>query len=157
MANYIKDIRKKVGHDIVFMPAVGAIIYQNGKILLQKREDDGKWACHGGCMEFGETYLQTLERELKEEINIKPIEPKLFGIYSGEKTYHEYPNQDKVYVVWIAFLVQKYEGILKVDENEVLELKWFELNNLPKNISDLDFQAIKDLTKFLENKAVIVH
>ncbi len=157
MANYIKDIRKKVGHDVVFMPAVGAIIYQNGKILLQKREDDGKWACHGGCMELGETYLQTLERELKEEINIKPIEPKLLGIYSGEKTYHEYPNQDKVYVVWIAFLVQKYEGILKIDEDEVLELKWFELNNLPENISDLDFQAIKDLTKFLENRKVIVH
>ena len=71
MANYIKDIREKIGHDAVFMPAVGAVIYENGKILLQKRQDDGKWATHGGCMELGETYLQTLERELKEEIKSK--------------------------------------------------------------------------------------
>lgn len=157
MANYIKDIRKKVGHDTVFMPGVGAVIYENGKILLQKREDDGKWATHGGSMELGETYLQTLERELKEEINIKPIEPKLMGIYSGEKTYHEYPNGDKVYIVWVLFLVEKYEGILKEDQDEVLELKWFDLDQLPENIADLDFYGIKEVKEFLEKQKVKVN
>ncbi len=156
MANYIKDIREKIGHDAVFMPAVGAVIYENGKILLQKRQDDGKWATHGGCMELGETYLQTLERELKEEINIKPTNPKLMGIYSGEKTYHEYPNGDKVYVVWILFLVEKYEGTLKEDQDEVLELKWFDLENLPENIAELDFYGIKEVKKFLKNQEIMI-
>lgn len=157
MANYIKDIRKKVGHDAIFMPAVGAVIYENGKILLQKRQDDGKWATHGGAMELGETYLQTLERELKEEINIKPINPQLLGIYSGEKTYHEYPNKDKAYVVLTLFFVEKYEGTLKEDNDEVLELRWFDLDELPKNISNLDFERIKDIKEFLQNREVMIN
>lgn len=157
MVNYIKDIRKKVGHDAIFMPCVGAVIYENGKILLQKREDDGKWATHGGSMELGETQLQTLERELKEEINIKPINPELMGIYTGKNFYCEYPNEDKIYDVLCVFLVQEYEGNLQKDEEEVTELKWFDLENLPKEINSSDGLIIKDLKYFLQNKKVIVH
>ncbi len=57
MADYIKDIREKIGHDMIFMPAAGAILYKDGKILLQQRQDNGKWAIHGGAMELGETFF----------------------------------------------------------------------------------------------------
>lgn len=157
MANYIKDIRKKVGHDPIFAPGAGAIIYKQGKILLQKRQDDGKWALHGGSMELGETQLQTLERELKEEINIRPVNPELMGIYTGKDFYYEYPNEDKIYDVLCIFLVQEYEGELQKDNEEVIELKWFDLENLPKEIHSSDGRIIKDLKSFLQNKKVIVH
>lgn len=157
MANYIKDIRKKVGHDAIFAPGAGAIIYKQGKILLQKRQDDGKWALHGGSMELGETQLQTLERELKEEINIRPVNPELMGIYTGKNFYCEYPNKDKIYDVLCVFLVQEYEGNLQKDNKEVIELKWFDLENLPEEIHSSDGRIIKDLKSFLQNKKVIVY
>jgi len=49
MSDYIKEIRKKIGNDAIFMPGVGAIIYKQGKVLLQNKADNGKWSIHGGA------------------------------------------------------------------------------------------------------------
>lgn len=156
MADYIKDIRKKVGHDMIFMPAAGAILYKEGEILLQQRQDNEKWAIHGGAMELGETFLQTLERELGEEIGIKPINPELLGIYSGKDLFHEYPNEDKVSVITTIFLVERYEGELRKDGTEVRNLKWFNIENLPTELHTPDIRPIKDLEKFLKNRKIII-
>ncbi len=156
MADYIKDIREKIGHDMIFMPAAGAILYKDGKILLQQRQDNGKWAIHGGAMELGETFLQTLERELREEIGIKPISPELLGIYSGKDLFHEYPNGDKVSGVTTIFLVETYEGELREDKTEVKNLKWFNIENLPKELHIPDIRPIKDLQRFLKNRKIII-
>lgn len=155
MADYIKEIRKKIGHDAIFCPGSGAIIYQNGKVLLQKRADNGKWSIHGGAVELGETYLQALERELKEEINVKPIHPQLMGIYSGKNFFFEYPNGDKIYDSLCVFLVEEYEGNLQKDNKEVAGLQWFELDNLPEQLDNEDGLILKDFRKFLGNKEVV--
>ena len=57
MKNYIKDIRKKIGHQPIIMSGVGLIICKDNKILLQKRADNEEWGIHGGAMELGETYI----------------------------------------------------------------------------------------------------
>ncbi len=47
--NYIKEMRKEVGHASLMVISCGVII-ENGKgeILLQKRRDNGCWALPGG-------------------------------------------------------------------------------------------------------------
>ncbi len=41
MANYIKDIRKKVGHDYIILNFAGGCVFnEEGEILLQKRGDN---------------------------------------------------------------------------------------------------------------------
>ncbi len=156
MADYIKDIRQKIGHAPIFCPGSGAVIYQNGKILLQKRADNGKWSIHGGAVELGETYLQALERELKEEINVKPIAPELMGIYSGKDFYFEYPNGDQIYDSLCVFLVEKYEGNLQQDNEEVTDLQWFAMEDLPEQLDNSDGLIINDFKKFLKSRKVIV-
>lgn len=84
-----KYARSLVGHIPMHKPVAVAIILKDNKVLLQKRADNGMWALHSGGMKLGETYLDTLKRELKEELNIEPINPKLLGIFSGEKMYHK--------------------------------------------------------------------
>ena len=80
-------------------PVVTLIIYKDGKILLQKREDNGCWAIHGGGIELGEKYIEALNREIEEELNIKPINPELMGIYSGKELFNIYPkSKDQVYI-----------------------------------------------------------
>lgn len=68
-----------------------AILYREGKILLQLRDDiptiiyPGLWAMFGGHMEPGETPLETITRELQEEIGHKPTSLSKFRSYSTEK------------------------------------------------------------------------
>ena len=46
--NSISKISEKNEHKPYLRPVVTLIIYKDGKILLQKRDDNGCWAIHGG-------------------------------------------------------------------------------------------------------------
>ena len=125
---YISKIREKIGHDPVFMPCVGCVIVKDNQMLLQKRTDNNKWAIHGGSLELGETFLDALNRELKEELNIKVINPQVINVYSGEDMHYTYPNKDEVYMISTAYLVEEFTGNLKVDNVEVSEVKWIQIS-----------------------------
>lgn len=66
--------------ETVFSYRVAGILIKNGKILLQKPDDDDGYSFIGGHVAFGETTEETLKREFKEEIgaDIEPL--KLFAI-----------------------------------------------------------------------------
>ena len=58
---YIKKIRQLVGHrPLIMTSASGALLNEQGEVLLQERADTGDWGFPGGYMEFGETFSQTL-------------------------------------------------------------------------------------------------
>lgn len=148
---YISDIRKKVGHDAIFMPVAACGIIKDDKILLQKRTDNGKWAIHGGSLELGETFLEALERELKEELNIMPINPEMVNVYSGNDLHFVYPNNDEVFIISTVYLVKEYEGELKPDYDEVSQIRWFGFDKLPDNIHEPDIKPINDIIFYYEN------
>ena len=146
--SYISDIRKKVGHSPVFMPFAACVIIKNNKILLQKRTDDGTWAFHGGSLELGETFREALDRELYEELHIKPVNPKMICVCSGKENYHVYPNGDQTYPVGVLYLVTSYKGKITPDKEEVSEAKWFPLDNLPDNIFEADKAFLPQVLSF---------
>lgn len=156
-SDYVLEIRKKIGHMAIFNPVVTLAIYKEGKILLQKRSDNGKWAIHGGGMEPGEKYLETLKREIKEELNIEPINPTLLGIYSGKDLFNIYKNGDEVYALNHVFICSDYKGTIDFKDGEVNELKWFDIDDLPENIFEINKPILRDIKKFLENKNVIIN
>ena len=147
---YIKKLRSYIGHDPILICACGCLIFnEKDQILLQKRSDDNLWGNPGGSMELGETIYETVIREIKEETNldIKKTDLKIFNIYSGEEQHHIYPNNDEAYFVNIIFETTIIEGDLKID-SESKELKFFDLDNLPSNITK-PFESIKnDLIKY---------
>lgn len=150
MDEYIKRLRKHIGNSPLLLVAAGTIIYKNRKILLRRRADSGKWAIHGGVLELGETVEETVKRELNEEIGINPIELKFYKVFSGEDMHTVYPNGDEVYYINVIFLCDEYEGELKEDNNEVTELKWFDVDNLPVDINaPVDKAILSDIEKVL--------
>ena len=152
-----KKIRSLVGHIPMHRPVVVLVISKDAQVLLQKREDNGTWALHGGGMELGELYLDTLKRELKEELNIEPINPQLLGIFSGDKLYHKYEkSKDEVYVLSHAFICTDYSGEIDFKDGEVTNLKWFNIDNLPENIFHLNKPVLNSLKKYLETGKAIV-
>lgn len=153
VSDYLKSVREKVGHMPIFVPSACLIIYKDGKVLLQKRADNQKWDMHGGYIEPNETILETLDREMKEELNIKPINPELMGIYSG---YNKYPNEDEVYLFRTCFICTEYEGEISFNDKEVLEVRWFDVDNLPTNIHECDRDVLEDIKRFVDTKEVTV-
>src|SRR5258705_11990289 len=68
ISTYMRDIRAKIGHDVLLQPGVAAIILNAaGQVLLQRRSDNGEWGLPGGIMEPGEGPAGTAGREIREE------------------------------------------------------------------------------------------
>ena len=111
--NYISDMRKLIGNETLFTVGCGVIIEKEGCILLQHRTDEDNWCIPGGVMEIGETFEQTAKRETFEETGLEVDDLTLFGIYSGESCFVQYPNDDKAYSVQIIFTTTTYSGVLK--------------------------------------------
>lgn len=149
---YILDLRKKVGKEPLIMVACGAIIEEDGKLLLQQRADNGLWGFHGGSLEIGETLEETLIREVKEELNINITKCHLFKTYTGKDFLFTYPNGDVVYIVDNIFVVDSYEGELKASDDEVKSLQWFEINQVPWDLVVPHNRMI--LKEYLLNKKV---
>ena len=49
--------------------------------------------------------------------------------------HYVYPNGDEVYNVDIVYICRDYSGELRSQEGEVDELRFFEADRLPENIS----------------------
>ncbi|GLC89029.1 NUDIX hydrolase [Lysinibacillus piscis] len=144
MRDYIKTMRAMIGHEPLLTVGCGAIIEDaEGRILLQRRTDNAMWGIPGGLMEIGETFEETVKREVYEETQLHLDTITLFGLYSGEKSLVSYPNGDQVFSVQIIFHCSKYTGHLKIDY-ESQELTFKARHELPSNLNPTQAPFILD-------------
>lgn len=148
---FIRLCMNEINHKFLLIQdgASAIIINDKKQILLQRRVDNDKWGLPGGCQEIGETFEETVIREVKEETNlvVKKEDLKLITIVSGNTRRRQYPNGDVVYNNSALYLIDKYKGDLKCDEESKV-LEFFDIDNLPLNQHDEDLvQAyLKTLT-----------
>ncbi|MBC8170563.1 MAG: NUDIX hydrolase [Anaerolineae bacterium] len=132
---YIRQLRQKIGHDMLPMPAVAAIIFNEaGEVLLQLRSDNHLWALPGGAIEIGEEPAEAVIREVWEETGLQVLPERISGVYSGKMGLTRYPNGDEVAITAITFVCRVVGGELKTDEDETLELGYFKVDVLPEDI-----------------------
>jgi 8-oxo-dGTP pyrophosphatase MutT (NUDIX family) len=148
MADYIMELRKVVGsRPLIQSGSAVILIDREGRILLQRRSDNGCWGLPGGSMELGESFQETARREVFEETGLTVGDLKLFDLYSGRHTFFEYPNGHQVYSAIAVFTCTSFTGDLREDGNESLDVSFFHLNELPQNLSPPDRNI---LTMFLQ-------
>jgi 8-oxo-dGTP pyrophosphatase MutT (NUDIX family) len=134
--NYVRDLRKLVGHAPLILPgSVVLILNSQNKLLLQHRTDGG-WGLPGGLMELGESLEETARREVKEETGLEIDELKLLGVFSGEEYFFKVSNGDELYSVTAVFVTKDIQGEIQKDETESLDLKFFSLQDLPEGLTE---------------------
>jgi 8-oxo-dGTP diphosphatase len=101
-----------------------AIIIENGKILLTKRNPNGDlpgyWEFPGGKRENNETIFECLEREIKEELNVSC---KALNIFS--ENIYEYENGT---IKLIAIMAKLFSNNIILNVHD--EYIWAEIRNL---------------------------
>ena len=130
--------------------AAAIVVNDKGQILLQQRKDNGKWGLPGGCQELGEEFEDTVIRELHEETNLvaNKEDIKLISVLSGDKRKRCYPNGDIVYNNTVLYLIDKYVGNLKWDDESKV-MRFFDLENLPPEDKQHDGDLIDQYKKYI--------
>lgn len=112
----------------------GGIIIHNHKLLVHKDKRENYYALIGGRVAIGENSIQTIERELKEELgkqvevtgNIATIE-NFFE--ANEKKYHEI-----LFVHRLEFTKEEDKTIehtlSNIEGKEYLQYEWVEIDKL---------------------------
>jgi 8-oxo-dGTP pyrophosphatase MutT (NUDIX family) len=149
MTEYIKSMRKYIGHERLLVVGASVIVHKNGMLLMQKRRDNDCWGYHGGCVELGETVEETAMRELYEETGLTAHSLELIGVFSGKDLFYTYPNGDMVSIIDVVFLCEDFTGELIAQTDETTDLQWFRLSELPENISPPVEPVLKQCIKTL--------
>ena len=149
MDDWVKNLRKKIGHDTVILPHAVTIVIDGKHVLVEERSDDGYIDFPGGTLDLGETIEECAIRELKEETGIIADSLELFKIYTGELTKYTYVNGDDMYGVDVVYLVRKFHGELKPQKDEVNKLVFVKLDDIKGKLSPRNKQIIKDLKAIL--------
>jgi 8-oxo-dGTP diphosphatase len=116
----------------------------NGKPLLES----GKWALVGGFMERNETIMETAKREAMEETGWEVDNLQLFRIIDNPNR----PAEDRQNIAFIV--IEKAKKKKDRNDEEVREMNWFDLGNLPPR-EQIAFDHADNLelyNKYLESK-----
>jgi ADP-ribose pyrophosphatase YjhB (NUDIX family) len=149
LADYIGNLRRNVGHRPLLLCGVKVLLIDGSdRILLQIKQDHDLWGIPGGMVELGEKIEDTAVREVLKETGFRVTEMELFGVFSGEEQYYQYPNGDEVYYVTIVYASRKYGGNIKDDGDECKDLRFFGYDNLPASINPLDWPIINGFFRY---------
>ena len=144
--DYITEIRKLVGHrPLIMAGATVLILDRSNRLLMMRRTDNHCWGVPGGAMELGETYEDTARRETREEVGVELGDVKLFSVQSGPESHYVYANGDEIYAANVTYLVRDFCGEIKLDTNEHSEYRYFDLDDLPDDISPPIKPILRDL------------
>lgn len=91
----------------------GAVVRDDGRILVIRRHDNGAWEAPGGVLELDETVEAGLAREIREETGIEAEPVALTGVYKNMK----------IGVVALFFRCRQVGGTETLSE-ETTEVRW---------------------------------
>ncbi|RAL21663.1 NUDIX hydrolase [Lujinxingia litoralis] len=139
ISDFLKGLREKVGHDLLFVPAVAAVVRdEHHRVLFQRRSDNGLWTLPSGTIDPGESPATAIVREVYEETGLEVRPTHILGVYGGDRRGFRvtYPNGDHLESVVIVFAVEVLGGTLGGLDGESLELRYIDPTRRPELMSN---------------------
>ena len=130
--DFIRALRETAGHQLLFLPGVSAVVFDDrGRVLLGRRSDNGTWAVIGGIVEPGEQPADCAVREVFEETAVHCVPERILLVETLRKPV-VYPNGDTCQYMDVAFRCRAVGGEARVNDDESTEVGWFEVDDLPE-------------------------
>lgn len=128
---------------------VGIILKKNNHVLLVKRTNtdwaSGYWNFPGGLFEENETLVAAAAREAHEEVGVAINQNDLQLIHVMQTRKTATHNKE---ILGFYFLASKWSGTeVNNEPHRHSEIGWFEIDNLPKQITEHAQQALHGLLK----------
>jgi 8-oxo-dGTP pyrophosphatase MutT (NUDIX family) len=139
--DFIRELRATAGHQLLFLPGVSAIVFDDdGRVLLGRRADTGRWSIIGGIPEPGEQPAETAVREVYEETAVRCVPERVVLVQALDPV--QYPNGDRCQFMDITLRCRATGGEARVNDDESLDVGWFPLDGLP-GLEDFALMRIK--------------
>lgn len=130
ISDYLRRLRERIGHELVLLPAVCVLIWNDdGQLLLMREAQTGRWQTVGGMIDPDESPWDAAVREAEEETGLTVRLERLRTALGGPGYRVHYPNGDLCSYVSIVFDAVVLAGELSGDD-EVEELRWFDLDDV---------------------------
>jgi ADP-ribose pyrophosphatase YjhB (NUDIX family) len=110
---------------------VGAIIIENGRVVLVKRAHpplQAEWSIPGGVLEVGELVREAAIREAREETGLTVEPGELLGVY--DRILRDADKRVQYHYVLIDFLCRRVAGNLAA-ASDAAEVRWVTREELP--------------------------
>lgn len=128
--DFIREIRASAGHQLLLLPGITAIVFDDeGRVLLGRRSDTGEWSVIGGISEPGEEPAATAEREVYEETAVTCVAERV--VLTQALRPVQYENGDRCQYLDVTFRCRATGGEARVNDDESLEVAWFAVDALP--------------------------
>lgn len=101
---WIRELRDKIGHDLLVLPSATAVILgPDRRVLLVQERGFPHWNLPGGVIDPGERPADAAVREAWEETGLYVRPRRLLGVFGGPAFLITYPNGDRSLYTTAAF------------------------------------------------------
>lgn len=136
---YLARLRERIGTDLVLMPTVAVLPRDpDGRLLLVRHTDSGRWATIGGMVEPDESPQEAARREAREEAGVDVRLDGIAAVLGGPGYRVTYPSGDEVACVPIVFDASVVGGRPRPDHDETSEVAWF----APVDLATLELTSL---------------
>ncbi|MFC7866593.1 NUDIX hydrolase [Streptomyces murinus] len=139
--DFIRTLRASAGHQLLWLPGVTAIVFDDaGRVLLGRRTDTRKWSVIGGIPEPGEQPADCAVREVFEETAVRCLPERVVLVQALQPV--TYGNGDVCQYMDITFRCRAVGGEARVNDDESLDVGWFAVDALPE-LNEFGLSRIK--------------
>lgn len=133
MPPFVLALRAHVGHDLLWLPGVTAVVLRvhddREQVLLVRRADSGAWTPVTGIVDPGEEPAVAAAREVLEEAGVVAVPERLARVgVVGPVTYD---NGDRSTYLDLTFRFRWVSGEPHPADDENTDARWYDLDDLP--------------------------
>jgi len=123
-------------------------ILPDGRIVLARRRDTGRWGLPGGMMKWGEDITTTVRRELFEETGLEMVAVRrLVGVYSA-------PGRDPRLHSICVVVAASVQGRMQIQDTlEMSEVRAFRPQDIP--MRELSHDHAQHLRNYFQGVATV--